>query len=529
MNQHEFARVYLVRYTFSIVMKNATYVLTGVLVLTLIIAPYLVATSNGTDGLIFGGFLFNPLDGNSYLAKMNQGWHGEWRFHLPYSAGTSPGAYIFLFYIALGHLARLLNIPLIQMFHIARILGALLFLFGAFWFVQVFVGVSKNRQTRAFILISLGSGLGWLLIFTGKLTSDFWVAEAYGFLTMFSSPHFSLGLAILLCQLSVLMKEDLKKNFVVLAGLSLLEAIIFPFGLVILMVILVLWKLVIWLKSREICLRGLLAVFLGGIPYVLYQYLAIHADPLLAEWDRQNITTSPPLWDLLISFSPAIVFALAGLLLYVREKDGVVSTGSLLVSVWFAAGILLAYSPLTLQRRLLSGFYIPLAGLSVMGIEWLENRWKSISRIIWPAFLVLSLMTNAVILGSVSSAIKNRSSEIYLTKGELDAFRWLARNMPAGAVVLAAPETGNRIPAFTPLRVIYGHPFETVHAEEMKDLIEKFFSGNLDEDELSELIKDHSRLLVFFGPREMKMGTPSQLDDYPVVYDEQGVRIYSVK
>ena len=44
--------------------------------------PYLIAWVATPSGYQFGGILVNPFDGNSYLAKMRQGWAGMWQFHL---------------------------------------------------------------------------------------------------------------------------------------------------------------------------------------------------------------------------------------------------------------------------------------------------------------------------------------------------------------------------------------------------------------------------------------------------------------
>lgn len=90
----------------------------------LIVSPYGAAAMMGGEHHVFGGFLLNPLDGNSYLAKMYQGAEGGWRFTLPFTPEPGEGAYIFLFYLFLGHLCRLTGIPLIWMFHIWRVIGS---------------------------------------------------------------------------------------------------------------------------------------------------------------------------------------------------------------------------------------------------------------------------------------------------------------------------------------------------------------------------------------------------------------------
>ena len=72
--------------------------------------------------MFFLDFLYNPQDGNSYLAKMYQGWEGNWRFVLPYTAEAGEGAYLFLFYILLGHIARVCGLSPILIFHLVRVL-----------------------------------------------------------------------------------------------------------------------------------------------------------------------------------------------------------------------------------------------------------------------------------------------------------------------------------------------------------------------------------------------------------------------
>ncbi|HEX9680036.1 MAG TPA: hypothetical protein VGA32_01180, partial [Anaerolineales bacterium] len=61
--------------------------------LTLI--PYWIATGQAPGDAVFSGFLLNPTDGFSYLAKMRQGWDGEWLFRLSYT--DAPGTPVLLF------------------------------------------------------------------------------------------------------------------------------------------------------------------------------------------------------------------------------------------------------------------------------------------------------------------------------------------------------------------------------------------------------------------------------------------------
>lgn len=224
--------------------------LTVVAVFALTNLPYIFAAQAAGSNFVFGGFLLNPLDGNSYLAKMYQGWRGDWRFTLPYTAQSGNGSYLFLFYLFLGHLARWLNLPLLSVFHIFRILGTAGMLVALYFFFKTTL-VAERLYLPAFVLASLGSGLGWLLLPLGAFTADYWVAETYPFLSAYANPHFVIGLALLLWILTqqalprpLVLKDGL---FIVLAALAL--SLISPFGVIIALIISGSWVL---LDSRQV-------------------------------------------------------------------------------------------------------------------------------------------------------------------------------------------------------------------------------------------------------------------------------------
>ena len=139
-----------------------SFYIVATIFLIFITLPYLYAAQAGGRDYAFGGFLLNPMDGNTYLAKIYQGWRGDWRFTLPYTASPGEGAYLFLFYLFLGHLARFLGLPLLWVFHLARVLGALVLLLALRDFLR-YSGLPTRWLGWAFALASLGSGMGWLV------------------------------------------------------------------------------------------------------------------------------------------------------------------------------------------------------------------------------------------------------------------------------------------------------------------------------------------------------------------------------
>src|SRR3990172_9892000 len=202
-----------------------------ILVLILTSAPYYLAARGGGEDYVFAGFLMNPLDGNTYLAKMYQGFQGHWKYTLPYTAVKGEGAYLFEFYLFLGHLARLFRLPLIIVFHLARLLCTVIMLIAIYRFIKLAVSDAQARSP-AFILAAFGSGLGWVALIAERVTSDFWVAEAYPFLSAYTNPHFSLGIGLTLMLITPIV--DWRKDLLLREGLTpfltLALAIVYPFG-----------------------------------------------------------------------------------------------------------------------------------------------------------------------------------------------------------------------------------------------------------------------------------------------------------
>ena len=502
----------------------------------MITVPYIVAEQSAGELLVFGGFLLNPLDGTSYLAKMYQGWRGDWLFTLPYTAERGQGVLIYPFYILLGHLARSMGISLLFTYHAARILFAAIMSLAIFQFCLAYLP-NGGGSRLAFLLASFGSGLGWLALPFGGFTSDFWVAEAYPFLSAYVNPHFALSLALLLLLLDPI--DRLVENqtlrtpriSVVLqfALTSLALAMISPFAVLIALMIwvgMLIWEVVqATLEHSRPVLRGyidrLTCIALGGVPVVVYQYIVINSDPLLSGWRIQNVTPSPPVWDALISLAPLLLLVPYGawVVFLNRNKE------QRLLLVWVFVGLFLLYAQFGLQRRFMLGIYIPVATLAALSIEWMVRD----GRRFWFHSVLLLLMvlpTNLLVLQAARHGIQTRDERLYLSRDEVNALAWVEANTSPDALILAAPETGLFIPARTGRRVIYGHPFETVHAEEQKARVLKIYRGEAMPDPKAWLdLVDY----VYYGPREREIGRNVLFDALRVVYQNTSVVIYATK
>jgi len=122
-------------------MESKKPFLFALIFLIVISVPYIIASALVDDAHVFGGFLLNPVDGNSYLAKMDLGYSGNWLFSLSYTFETGEAVFLFIFYIFLGHIARWIGAPLILIFHIFRIFGAGLLYYSLFQLVFFSMGI----------------------------------------------------------------------------------------------------------------------------------------------------------------------------------------------------------------------------------------------------------------------------------------------------------------------------------------------------------------------------------------------------
>ncbi|HPC05428.1 MAG TPA: hypothetical protein PLI60_01785 [Anaerolineaceae bacterium] len=501
------------------------FVILIVLYLALLCAPVIYGYTIAGNQQVFNGLAFNPIDGNSYLAKMQLGYQGEWKFTLSYSPEPGQGAYIFLYYIFLGHISRILYIPIILMYHIARIAGALCLALALILWIKKII---KNPavQIAAGCLLLFGSGMGWLLLGFGVISTDMWVAEAYPFLSGLANPHFPLGLALLLWILYVYSLPSTWKRNTLLFDLTLVLSIVLPFAIVLVAMIIVSVEVWNWFTQRKFHLVKLTFTLIGGGAYLLYQFFSIQNDPMLAQWNLQNITKAPEIYDFLVSFSPSLV--LAGVAVWRNRKASGFFSDNIPLIAWIAGGIILLYFPFDLQRRFLSGYFIPVVLIGFYLLDQLKSQSQK-----KPAALVIgivgaSLITNLIVLAGIFTGLKSYDPHFFLTRDEAEAISWMDASAADPEVVLSSPSLGSFIPARADLKVVYGHPYESIQAEVREEKITQFYTGAFAGADVKAWLREMNIHFVVFGPRELAIGSNPDLSFLIPVQQFGEVQIFRV-
>jgi hypothetical protein len=495
-----------------------------------IVVPYIVAWRISPAGTVFTGFLINPIDGFSYLAKMRQGFEGAWLFELPYTAEPGAGTFLFVFYIVLGHLSRVLNAPLIITYHVVRVIVSAGFFTTLYiFFDQIF---EDRRLTWAGFLLSLfGSGLGWLaLIAGGRQSIDLWVPEAIPFLSAYANPHFPLAASafILGILLTIRQGERSWAQWLLAAILGTVIGAVLPFVVIPLFLVLGAWIIWEYFSQPKTSLSAwfsrapltLLLLVLGALPWLVYDFWISISHPVIAEWNNQNLTPSPPLVDTVMGYGPVLVFALVSL--YSRPwrcgREG------RLLTTWLLLGLILLYVPLPFQRRLSMGLYLPMAGLTV----WWLDRLAVIKRRFQLAYVLLICLTLPsilIVMIAGLSGVENRSEAILFNQSELEAYDWIREQVPNGAVLLTDPLHGNRLPAFAPVKVFYGHPFETPRADFWLDEVNSLLHWEANAVDGLQLLNEYGVDWVLLDRPENSENLPIWQAELPVRFSKDSLYI----
>ncbi len=495
--------------------------------------PYIFGYLNQPDDLVFGGFLLNPIDGNSYLAKIQQGNSGSWYFQLPYNSQENSNVFLFVLYNLIGHFSGIFYLSPLFAFHLFRILFSIFLFFSIGEFLNLFHFHERLIKDSIFTILIFGSGMGWLYLFSGDLPADFWVSEAYPFLSAFSNPHFPLAISLMLWSIIIIFKQvSTKRQLLMLFLVGFILANISPFAAIISGSLLIFNIFLNWNINRAKSFLKMSFFALGSAPIAIYQFFAIKSDPVLTGWNNQNVTPAPNFLNFLFSFSPFIIGLLFLIIPNKLKYFLSFSKQEILLLGWMVVAIIFVYLPFDLQRRFLIGFFIPVTVLFALLLDkWLENKnfisYKKL-RIYLPILFLFSILSNLIIISGAVFSIKSNSEKLYFPKYILTSAQWIKDNSLQNSVILAGPETGLLLPSYTFSRTAYGHPFETVNSVATRERLLQFWSDdNLSEEE--KLINEWNIDYIFYGSEEKGLGYPNILDHLKVIYEDSSVLIYAVK
>jgi hypothetical protein len=528
-------------------------IFSGILVaLTLI--PYAWALSASDSTYVFMGVLFNPLDSATYLSKIQQGIDGAWLFELRHTPQSHDPAGFHLFYLLLGHLARLLGLSDVVIFHLARV-ATNFFMFTTLYHLGASIWTRIRPRRLFFALTAVGSGMGWLaLVFSNEqLAPDLFVPEGFPLLAAYTNPHFPLAIGCGALAAAIFLRAfrpgfteapTIDNGGISLVILSIVLSLVSPQLVITLGSTLVAYILVrgyiltsasrksdkykkkLKESARTLTLfnfefplhevRWASMYILPAFPVALYYIMVYQFNDTFGDFNNQNVTDSPNIILFVFGYGLLLIVAIPGLIRAFRQFE---PDGDQLMLVWVVANITAIYVPFALQRRFFLGLIIPIVYFAVRAIEdyWLE---MIVPRLHVPALIlmfVFILPTHAFTFGApLAFTVFDREAGaenwLLLRQDYLDVFDYLDRNAQANDVVLASPQIGLWLPSKTAQRPFYGHEFETVPAGLRYEQMLDFYQGVDCQTILSGEGLPFTIDYVLWGPNEDSLGYVEDTD-----------------
>ncbi len=513
----------------------------AVIVMVVTSIPYMVGFASQGESWRFTGFVFGVEDGNSYIAKMLRGSAGEWLFRSPYTAVRQKGVIAFLPYLLLGKLAVLPikdHVQLVILFHMFRFLAGIAMIFATYDFLSIYIRKEAWRRW-ALAIITLGGGLGWVLILFGKvkwlgsLPLDLTSPESFGFLAIYGLPHLALARAFLLWGL----RAFLIGYKIYIPGLCLLALGLFqPLDILIAWIVMGVYilltsmeamlsgdslKLVDWFSLQRNACRFITTLFISS-PMVIYTFIRFRVDEYLRAWTAQNQIISPHPAHYLLAYGLMGVFVVLGVNQIRKEFP---DFGWLLIG-WVGVLPILVYFPTVIQRRLAEGVWAAIVILAVKPFtspdKPLSFRWTYSWIFAFPTTLLL-------IVGGIQTAY-HPGPPVFRPLEEVESYMELKQNARIDAVVLSSHVTGNPLPAWAPVHVVFGHGPETANYERVSEAVKTFYDEETSQGERVSLIAEYHVDYVYWGPAEQQLGEwdPELAPYLSVWYEKDPYIIYQV-
>jgi len=471
----------------------------GGLLVAASVLPYLWAfvSLNAQPTHRFVGILHSPLDSAAYIAKIDQGLRGAWLSTLTHTPEVTPSFFLNSFYLVLGHLARALGLSTLMIFHLARLTMSFA-MFVALYHLGSTIWNRLRPRRLFFSIAAVGSGLGWLALMLSpetpqtQLAVDLNLFEALPLLSTFANPHFPLAIALIALIAATYvtvfrpgfqMTPTFTNGGLGIALISLLLVIVLPHGWLPIASALSLYVIILVMRTRRLPLLEVTWVsltILPALPILIYYAVMMSAETPLSAWIAQNRIAPLPPDRYLFGFGLPLLAALPGIWRALRyfERDG-----DRFMLLWLIVNAIILYLPLPMPQRSVIGLFIPIVYFATRAMEdfWFERipaRWRDAALVAFFVFIVPSNVLMAIVpMIGINDPARGEEGGLMMPKGYTDAFRWLNSTGEESVVVLAQPLPSLWLPAHTPMRVVYGHPYDTLQSSERLTDVRSWYAG----------------------------------------------------
>lgn len=539
----------------------------AVLVLAITFIPYLLGYANA-EGRRYLWLGYNFDDASVYLTWMRQTAAPSLRVFNLFTTDPQTGLVANPLFLLLGLVHWLTKIPLLGVFHLARLLFGYTLLMSVWHLVKTVLKTDSQRWF-ALLLVALSAGLGWLPVWNATgfdSPVDRWQPEAITFLSLYLNPLFTASMTLQVLVLANLFKADQTgdNRLTIKAGVSaLLLSLIHGYDVITLSVVWTLYLIVRTIQKHDVVRVWKQALTVAGIalPGVLFMLYQIKSESVFRERIAVATLSAPIYW---VALGYGIPFLLAVYAL-ARQRKSDRNTESIFLSIWMIGNVLAAYLPVSFQRKMLQGAHIPISILAAIAVNLLvQNKSRAMTAGIKGSIGIISALT---VFAFMYRDIQNANANItqtqlqrpFLRQGEQIALDWVAKNTPPNATIQPLPHitliTDNVtsktqtaisdttlatiLPWMTGRAVFCGHFGETPHYTDRLNQLNRFLIPNTPDTEKISLLRSMNVQYLLFSqtsPSDIeadslvpifrhRLPLPKYLKQ---VYSSDGVEIYEI-
>ena len=526
------------RLQFPTTNMKSTHILFFIFVGLLIgILPFLIAWGVTPENAVFSGALVNPDDYSAYLSAIQQGRSGKWLYQNNFSPEPLQPQFMYILYIIIGRAAHMLGGSNIFWLHLSRLVFGLFAFWGLLFWVRSVFRENDAFQSTAWLLLSFGSGLGFLsLLFDPqKRPADIFFPEWNTISSLLSPPHFILACGLMATYYGALLRYEYgyfswKWIFVAaICGIGI--GLVYPFHIASIGLVTGLWYIKIFITQKKISLEklGQGATILSPLSILLFYYAIIARQDALWRYNYvQNNQISPPsLQNLLIGSGMLGLFALFGI---VYKVNNLMKSELLIPVLWTCISFVFIYSPIPFSGRFLLGFYIPIFTLAGFFIE--DKLLRNVeNRMFWHHMLIIITLPSTLlfILITTKSALINKGYPFYYSTNEVAAANWLATITDEEDLTLASYPIGSYLPGVSNTKVFFGQQFMTIDVEEKLALWKHFWNPETPQTWREDFVEKWEFSFIFQGAEEQMISEVDIELPWNIIYFENGVKIYSLE
>jgi hypothetical protein len=531
----------------------------AIVVLVLTSLPYAFAYLSAPDDMTFMGFIFNASDHSQYMA-----WYRgfQTRFLISNRLTSEPNPPIFfnLLWFMLGRFGRYTGLSAPAVYQVFRWLAGGFFLFAVYGFTSEVLADLRQRRL-AFLIVALGTGLGWVLVGVKYALGlddvpfplDVYISEGNSLLSMMAFPHFSEAAGLILAVFWLLLVGERRKQwrYGLYAGLVALF-LGWQHGYDLLIV----WgvpaayiglRIVLDGKLPSYWMKSVVTLGLLSWPPALYSLLLTRLDPLwneiLAQFSNAGVYSPNPLHMLILMGLP-LMAALATLIAYslacFRKGEDITTSRrsqELFVVAWFISGWLLIYVPTNFQVHMINSWQVPVALVATWGLHRyvvpvVRRNWPSLDATRWVIVVsvLLVIPTNLYLWLWRFYDLNRHDYPYYLHRDDVAALEWLDHHAPPDVLVLSAYDTGRYVPLLAESRAFLGHWAQTVDFYQKRSTVEAFFDADVSNAFRREVLSTYDVDYVLHGPAERALGdfAPDRASFLESVYTTPDVSLYAV-